>query len=90
MQLLTKCGVIISLAFGISVTCFESKAQISEKGIPESFLYMQKQALLIPTMSLDSVNIGKLREEDKKFGIDNRYGVVQPCEINIKEAGIRT
>jgi len=29
-------------------------------------------------------------EEDKKLSIENRYGVVQQCAINIKESGIKT
>ena len=90
MRRLLNCWFAISLTFGISINCFESKAQVSEKGIPESFFIEQKKALLIPTMKLDSVRIGKMLEEDKKLRIDNRYGVVQQCEINIKEAGIKT
>lgn len=90
MRLLLNCWFVISLTFGISINCFESKAQVSEKGIPESFLIEKKSALLIPTMKLDSVPIGKMLEDDQKFKIDNRYGVVQQCEINIKEAGIKT
>ncbi len=82
--------MLISLTFGISITCFESKAQVSEKGIPESFRFEQKQALLIPTIELDSLRIKKLLEEDKKYSIDNRYGLVKPCEIDLKEAGIKT
>lgn len=82
--------MVFSLTFGISVNCFELKAQVSEKGLPESFFLAQKKAILIPTMKLDSVPVKKLLEEDKKYKIDNRYGVIQPCEINIKEAGIKT
>ncbi len=90
MRLLLYCSFVFSLTFGIAINCFESKAQVSEKGLPESILLEQKQALIIPTMKLDSVRIGKMHEEDKKFRIDNRYGVVKPCDLNIKEVGIKT
>lgn len=80
----------ICLTFGIGIHCFESKAQIREIGIPESFLFEQKSAALIPDLKLDSVPIGKLLEEDRKFRIENRYGVVQTCDINLKETGIKT
>lgn len=81
---------VVSLTFGIGINCFESKAQVSENGLPESFLVEQKQAVIIPAMKLDSVHFGEMLEDDKKFRIDNRYGVVQTCEINIKESGIGT
>jgi PKD repeat protein len=87
---LIYCWFVFCLTFGIGINCFESKAQVSEKGLPESFLIEQKQAVIIPVMKLDSVRFGKMLEEDKKFRIDNRYGVVKTCEINIKESGIST
>ncbi len=90
MRRLIYCWFVFSLTFGTGINCFELKAQVSEKGLPESFLIEQKQAVIIPEMKLDSVRIGKMLEEDKKFSIDNRYGVVQTCEINIKESGIKT
>ena len=90
MKRLLRCWFVFSLTFGISMSCFESKAQVSEKGIPESFLLEQKSALLIPAMKLDSVSTLQMLEEDKKLGIDNRYGVVRQCGINIKESGIKT
>lgn len=90
MRRLIYCWFVFSLTFGIGINCFESKAQVSEKGLPESFLIEQKQAVIIPEMKLDSVRIGKMLEEDKKFSIDNRYGVIQSCGINIKESGIKT
>jgi PKD repeat protein len=82
--------VFICLTFGIGIHCFESKAQISESGIPESFRLKLKNAQLVPVMKLDSVKAGKLIEEDQKFRIENRYGIVQTCDINLKEAGVKT
>ena len=70
--------------------CFKAQAQVSEKGIPESFRMEQKSEVLIPEMKLDSVRIAKRLREDQNLRIDNRYGIVQSCEINIKESGIRT
>ncbi len=90
MKLFLNCWFLFSLTFGIGMNWFESKAQISEKGIPESFFLEQKKALLIPTLRLDSVRIGEMLEEDQKLRIDNRYGIVQSCEIDIKQAGIKT
>ncbi|MDP3435473.1 MAG: hypothetical protein Q8T04_21270, partial [Bacteroidota bacterium] len=90
MKHLIYCWFVFCLTFGIGINCFESKAQVSEKGLPESFLIEQKQAVIIPVLKLDSVRFGKMLEEDKKFRIDNRYGVVKTCEINIKESGIST
>jgi hypothetical protein len=87
---LIYCWFVFSLTFGIGINCFESKAQVSEKGLPESFLIEQKQAVIIPAIKLDSVRFGEMLEDDKKFRIENRYGVVQTCEINIKESGIST
>lgn len=66
-----------------------TQAQLTEEGSPLSFQIKEKAAQIIPVLSLDSVKGKQLTEEDKKFGIDNRYGVVQQCGINIKEAGAR-
>lgn len=90
MKLILKAWFVVSLIFGIGINCFELKAQVSEKGIPLSFSIEQKNALLIPVLKLDSVPVKKLLEEDKKYRIDNRYGVVQSIEIDIRKAGIRT
>jgi len=90
VKLLLNCWLFFILTFGISINCFESKAQLSEKGLPESFSIEQKNALLIPFLKLDSVSIRSMLEEDKKLSIENRYGVVQQCSINIKESGIKT
>ncbi len=90
MRLPFHCWFAFILTFGISLAYFGSKAQVSEKGLPESFLVGLKNAKLIPALHLDSLNIREILAEDKKNKIDNRYGVVQPCEIDIKKAGIRT
>lgn len=85
-----NCCYLIFLTIGILRGSFEANAQISEHGIPESFLLVQKQAVLIPTLKLDSVHVQKMMREDQELGIENRYGVVQQKDINIKESGVRT
>jgi len=90
MKLFFYCWFIICLAYGLAVSSFEAVAQISEKGIPESFQLNQKSATIIPILKLDSVHVLRMIEDDKKFRIDNRYGVVQSCDINIKDAGVKT
>jgi len=90
MRPFIPCCLIIGLTFGILPSSFEAKAQVSQKGMPESFRLEQKQAVIIPTIKLDSVRVQKMMEIDRKLGIENRYGVVQKKDINIKEAGIRT
>jgi PKD repeat protein len=90
VKLLPRCWLIVSLTLGISSSYFQSKAQVSEKGIPESFAIEQKKAILVPKLKLDSLRIEMLLDEDKKLRTDNRYGVIQQCEVNIKEAGSRT
>lgn len=89
MRLFINCWFIISLTFGIVLSSFDANAQLSEKGIPESFQLVQKKAVLIPTLKLDSVRVQKMIESDRKFRIENRYGVVQQFDINIKEAGVK-
>jgi PKD repeat protein len=90
MKLLFKCRLIICLTFEIVIGSLVANAQISEPGIPESFRIEQKKAIVIPTLTLDSIDAQKMLEDDKKFGIDNRYGVVQQCDVNIREAGVKT
>lgn len=90
MKLVFRFWFAVGLTLGLSMNWFQTKAQVSEKGLPESFLVEHKSAALIPAMILDSVHIVKMLEEDKNFMIDNRYGVVRTCDIDIKEAGIRT
>jgi PKD repeat protein len=90
MKLFFYCCFIVCLTYGLAISSLEADAQISEKGIPESFQLDQKSAIVIPTLKLDSVNMQKMIEDDKKFRIDNRYGVVKPCEINIKNVGVKT
>src|SRR5450759_4408244 len=90
MKLFFYCCFVICLAYGLAISSLESVAQISEKGIPESFQLDQKSAIIIPVLKLDSVHVQRMIEDDKKFRIDNRYGVVQPCDINIKDVGVKT
>jgi PKD repeat protein len=90
MQLFFKYRFIIFLTLGIVIGTYKANAQLSENGIPESFRLEQKRAIIIPEMELDSVRVQKMLEDDKKFSIDNRDGVVQQFDINIKETGLKT
>lgn len=81
---------ILYLVFGISIYWFETNAQISSNGLPESFLMTEKAVTVIPFLKLDSVNSFELLKEDKNLGVDNRYGIVSSCGINLREAGVKT
>ena len=88
--MLLKCCLIIGLTVAVIISPFIVNAQISEHGLPESFSLKLKNAALIPVLQLDSVHVQKMLKSDQEFKIDNRYGVVDSCNINIKEAGVRT
>lgn len=90
MRTVRHIWLVCCLTFGISSYCFEANAQIFAEGLPESFLMTEKAATLIPVMKLDSVNTVKLKAEDRIQGIDNRYGMVRTCNVNMKEAGVQT
>jgi len=62
MRLFIKCWFLIGLTLGIVLTSLETNAQVSEMGIPESFGLVQKKALIIPTLKLDSVHVQKMIE----------------------------
>lgn len=66
------------------------QSQISVPGMPESFFIRTKSALLIPSQTLEAIEIKKLRDEDAKYGIPNRYGIVQKVNIDIKNNGTKS
>ena len=82
----------IFLLFIVFSVCLPeiTTAQISVKGIPESFNLSLKNAAIIPLLQLDSLDLKRLLDEDKKYGIDNRYGVIQQCSVDIKKSGLKT
>ncbi|HEY3370491.1 MAG TPA: T9SS type A sorting domain-containing protein [Prolixibacteraceae bacterium] len=90
MKLFLNCWFIIGLAVAIVISPFVVHAQLSESGLPESFSLDLKNAAILPSLQLDSVHVQEMRANDQEFKIDNRYGVVEPCDINIREAGIKT
>ena len=90
MNSLLKYWIVFGLTLFIAISSFEAHAQIMEQGLPESFQLLQKSAQIIPVLELDSVHVQKMLDEDRHFGIDNRYGVVQQYNINLKDAGVRT
>lgn len=71
-------------------TAFGANAQVSIGGIPESFGPTLKKAAVIPVFQLDSVPVRQFLKEDNDFRIDNRFGVVQQCSVNLKESGVKT
>jgi PKD repeat protein len=64
--------------------------QISENTFPESFSLMTKSSVVLPESVLDSIHVAQLLAEDSKFGIPNRYGVVEDLVIDIKDKGVKT
>lgn len=78
------------LLAGMELIACSLNAQVSYKGLPESFLLNLKNAKIIPEFKVDSVDKQKQLSEDQKLHIDNRYGIVEPCSVVIKNAGIRT
>ncbi len=89
MKFIIHFGFALLLTLGMFCTSV-SKAQVGRKGIPESFLFEQKTAVLIPFVKLNPISFSKLIAEDNEYKIENRYGLVQSCVIDIKEAGIKT
>jgi PKD repeat protein len=65
-------------------------AQLSDHSLPESFLSGLKNASILPVKQLDSVRVQKMQKADQQAFIDNRYGVIEPCQVNIREEGIKT
>jgi PKD repeat protein len=70
--------------------CSTVFSQLSEPGVPESFLLKTKATAIIPEKHLDTVNIQKFIDEDIKYSIPNRYGTVQQVNIDIKLLGAKT
>ena len=90
MKYFLNCWLIIVLIFSIAVSPMMVQAQLSENSLPESFLVGLKNATLLPVMQLDSIQALKKLKSDHDTYNDNRYGVMQPCQVNIKEKGIKT
>lgn len=79
--------IISAFLLGVSVITY---GQVSVAGIPESFLIKTKQAAIIPKKQLEYIDTASLTREDIKFGIANRYSVVQDLAVNIRGSGIKT
>jgi PKD repeat protein len=92
IKCMTKLGSFLFLCTIAMV--FTAQAQVSVEGVPESFSesseFTNKNAVVIPVMQLDAVNPSERQKENVKFGINNRYGVVSSCSVNLKEAGVKT
>ena len=90
MKLDLNCWFVFGLTVAIVISPFVSNAQLSDKGLPESYSIELKNELIVPKLKLDSVHIQKMLANDKEFNIDNRYGVVDSCDINLKVVGVKT
>lgn len=82
--------LFFGLIAAIGLTSPGLRAQISENSLPESFLLNLKNARIIPEMKADSLDIQKQVAKDNELHVDNRYGTVQQCSVDIKKDGIRT
>jgi PKD repeat protein len=69
---------------------YQVSSQISQPGQPESFRIITKKAAVIPHMELNAIDTSILMAEDKHFGIQNRYGIVQQMDVDIKTEGAET
>ena len=65
-------------------------SQLTEPGMPESFMVKTKASVVIPQKLLETINIQTLVAEDEKYSIPNRYGVIQQMELDIKSLGVKT
>lgn len=76
----------------LGVLLLNVHAQISVSGIPESFLSkaLTKTAAVIPEKQLTAIDTAQLIDEDKSLGIDNRYGVVVPLNLDVKTDGLKS
>lgn len=90
MKYILNCWFVIVLMLTLAISPFMGQAQLSDNGLPESFLLGLKNATILPKMQLDSVGIRKMQKIDRESYIDNRYGVMETCLVNIKEKGIKT
>ena len=63
-------------------------AQISDGSTPASFQSNLKAAVAVPQHELDSVFADQMIALDEKEGIDNRYGVVDSMQTDIRESGV--
>lgn len=68
----------------------ENKAQVSVSGVPESFSFTLKSSVILPKKVLEDIDTAQLIKEDSDKGIQNRYGVVQTVNIDIKQSGTKT
>ncbi|WP_163709120.1 T9SS type A sorting domain-containing protein [Mangrovibacterium lignilyticum] len=63
-------------------------AQIADGSLPASFSINLKSANVLPQRELNPVNKEERIALDKAEGVQNRYGVLENLELNIKEAGV--
>ncbi len=67
-----------------------SFGQVSDGSTPASFNAKLKAAEIIPQKALDALDIAELKATDVQEGVNNRYGVLQAINVNIREEGVQT
>jgi PKD repeat protein len=86
-SLLVKTLHILLIFF---LLCGPAFSQLSQPGIPESYRLGSKKEEIIPSKGLNVIDTAYLLAEDKEKGIQNRFGVVEQMEVNIKKEGLAT
>ena len=82
-----KRGSWLIVFLGCSMVAF---AQLSDNSLPASLRMRTKSAQVIPAALLDSVRVQEQVNEDLRLGTPNRYAIVQPVDIDIREQGVRS
>jgi len=80
----------ILLFLGFLLPSLTIVSQVSTGGLPPSFSHKNlKSQVVIPTLTLNLLNVDKLLNEDKTNGTPYRYGVIEKVQLDIK-SGIET
>lgn len=90
MKYFLNCWFVILLTITMVFCPVIIQAQLSENSLPESFLSGLKNASQLPVKQLAPVGVQKMKTIDRETYVDNRYGVIEPCQIDIKTEGIKT
>ena len=83
---------VVKSVFFFVLILFSSNtfSQLSTPGKPFSFLSTLKSATAIPQTELESLQINSLIAKDNADGINNRFGIVQDVNIDLKAEGVKT
>lgn len=87
---IARSGKASVIVIALLLLGFSSFGQVSDGSIPASFKAMQKAAVIVPQKTLEALNIVELKSNDLQEGVDNRYGLMQTVNVNIKNDGVQT